>query len=164
MTKTLNEGHVELNKFPAIKVRQMAKKLESSQSTAKHIRKMSSEPQATQIRLLRHQRTELPPTKSKRKQNKRYKQRQPPNKNYQEDTYRERMPPTKERFHKNPQEHTNHENRCTKCGDSPHIEGFRCPASRFQYKCCHKYGHFSKLCYKKNGSEPKKNIRRPKAH
>ena len=28
VSKTLNEGHVELNKFPASKVRQMAKKLE----------------------------------------------------------------------------------------------------------------------------------------
>ena len=125
---------------------------------------MSSEPQATQIHLLRYQRTEIPPTKSQRKQNKRYKQRQPPNKNYQEDKYRDRMPQTKERFYKNPQEHISHENRCTKCGDSPHIEGFRCSASRFQCKHCHKYGHFSKLCYKKNGSEHKKNIRKPKAH
>ena len=161
---TLNEGHVELNKFPASKVRQMAKKLESSQSTARHIKKMSSEPQATQIHLLRHQRTELPPSKFQRKQNKRFKQRQPPNKKYQEDQYRERKLQAKEKFYKNTQEHTSHENRCTKCGDSPHIEGFRCPASRFQCKYCHKYGHFSILCFKKNGSEHKKNNRRPKAH
>ena len=46
VSKALNEGHVELNKFPASKVRQMAKKLESSQLTAGYI-KMSSEPQAT---------------------------------------------------------------------------------------------------------------------
>ena len=164
VSKTLNEGHVELNKFPASKVRQMAKKLKSSQSTARHIKKMSREPQATQINLLRHQRTELPPTKSQRKQNKRFKQRQPPNKKYPEDQYRERKPQTKERFYKNSQEHTSSENRCTKCGDSSHIEGFRCPASRFQCKYCHKYGHFSKLCFKENGSEHKKNIRRPKAH
>ena len=90
MSKTLNECHVELNKFPASKVRQMAKKLESSQSTARHIKKMSSEPQVTQIHLLRHQRTELPPTKFQRKQNKRFKQRQPPNQKYQEDQYREK--------------------------------------------------------------------------
>ena len=55
-------------------------------------------------------------------------------------------------------------NRCTKCSDSPYIEGFRCPASKFQCKYCHKYGHFSKLCFKKDGSEYKKNTRRPKAH
>ena len=164
VSKTLNEGHVELNKFPASKVRQMAKKLESLQSTARHIKKMSNEPQATQIHLLRYQRTELPPTKFHRKQNKRFKQRQPPNKKYQEDQYRERKPQAKERFYKNIQEHTSLENRCTKCGDSPHIEEFRCAASRFQCKYFHKYGHFSKLCFKKNGSEHKKNIRRPKVH
>ena len=125
---------------------------------------MSSEPHVTQIHLLRHQRTELPPTKFQRKQNKRYKSRQPPNKNYQEDKYRGRMPQAKERFYKNPQEHTSFENRCSKCGDNPHIEGFRCHASRFQCKHCHKYGHFSKLFYKKKESEYKKNTRRPKAH
>ena len=163
MSKTLNEGNVELNKFPTSKVRQMAKKLESSQSRARHIDKMSSEAQATQIHLLRHQRTELPPTKFQRKQNKRLKQRQPLYKKHQ-DQYRERKPQTKERFYKNSHEHTSSENKCIKCDDSPHIEGFRCPASRFQCKHCHKYGHFSKLCFKKNGSKHKKNIRRPKAH
>ena len=70
VSKTLNEGHVELEKFPASKVRQMTKKLESSQSTARHTKKMSSEPQANQIHLLRHQRTDLPPSNFKRKQNK----------------------------------------------------------------------------------------------
>ena len=142
----------------------MAKKLESLQSPARHIKKMSSEPQATQIHLLWHQRTELPPTKFQRKQNKRFQQRQPPNKKYQEEQYRERKPQAKQRFYKNTQKHTSLENRCTKCGDSPYIEGFRCPASRFQCKYCDKYGPFSKLCFKKNGSEHKKNIRRPKTH
>ena len=125
---------------------------------------MSSEPQATQIHLLRHQRTELPPTKFQRKQNKRFKQRQSPNKKYQEDQYRERKHQTKERSYKNTLEYTSSENRCTKCGDSPHIEGFKCPASRYQCKHSHKYGHFSKLGYKKKESEYKTNIRRPKAH
>ena len=95
VSKTLNEGHVELEKFLASKVRQMAKKLESSQSTARHIKKMSSKPQANQIHLLRHQRSELLPSKFQRKQNKRFKQRQPSNKTYQEDHYRERKPQAK---------------------------------------------------------------------
>ena len=164
ISKTLDEGHVSLNNLPASRVRQMAKKLEGLQATAKHMKQVTNEPHATQRNLLRHQRTELPPTKFQRKQNKRFKQRQPPNKKYPEDQYRERKTQAKERFYKNSQEHTSSENRCTKCGDSPHIEGFRCLASRFQCKYCHKYGHFSKLCFKKNGSEHKKNIRRLKAH
>ena len=146
---TLNEGHVKLSKFPASKVRQMAKKLESSQATAKHMRQVTKDPQATQINLSRHQRTELPPSKFHRKQNKRYRARQAPNKHYQEDKYKERMPQANGRFHKNPQEHTSPEERCSKCGDTSHIDGFRCPASKFQCKHCHKFGHFSKLCYKK---------------
>ena len=104
------------------------------------------------------------PSNFQRKQNKKFKQRQPANQKYQEHRYRERRPQAKERFYKNSQEHTSSENRCTKCGDSPHIEGFRCPTSRFQCKYCHKYGHFSKLCFRKNESEPKNNIRKPKAH
>ena len=62
ISKTLDEGHVNLNKFAASKVRQMAKKLESSQATAKHMKQVTNEPHATQINLLRHQRTELPPS------------------------------------------------------------------------------------------------------
>ena len=119
VSKTLNEGHVELSKFPASKVRQMAKILESSQTTAKHMRQVTKYPQATQVNLLRHQRTELPQSKFQRKQNKRYKSRQPLNKNYQEDKYRERRPRAKERFHKDPQEHTSFEDSCSKCGDTP---------------------------------------------
>ena len=142
----------------------MAKKLEGSHATAKHIKQVTNEPHATQINLLRHQRTEFPPTKFQRKQNKRLNKGNLQNKKFSEDQYRERKPQAKERFYKNAQEHTNSENRCTKCGDSPHIEGFRCTASRYQCKYCHKYGHFSKLCFKMNGSDHKKNIRRPKVH
>ena len=67
----------------------MAKKLESSQATAKHMRQVTKEPQATQVNLLRHQMTELPPSKFQRKQNKKYRSRQAANKHYQEDKYKE---------------------------------------------------------------------------
>ena len=83
----------------------MAKKLEGSQATAKHIKQVTNEPHATQINLLRHQRTELPPTKSQRNQNKRFKQRQHPNKKLSEGQYRNRKPQTKEKSHSNSQEH-----------------------------------------------------------
>ena len=73
----------------------MAKILESSQATAKHMRQVTKEPQATQVNLLRCQRTELPPSKLQRKQNKRYRLRQTPNKQCQEDKYKERMSQTK---------------------------------------------------------------------
>ena len=75
MSKTINDSNIDLEKFPASKVRQLAKKLESSKCTARHIKKMSSDLQATQIHLLRHQRTELPPCKAQRKQFKKNKSR-----------------------------------------------------------------------------------------
>ena len=37
VSKTINDSNIDLDKFPGSKVRQLAKKLESSKSTAKHI-------------------------------------------------------------------------------------------------------------------------------
>ena len=72
---TINDSNINLEKFAASKERQMIKKLESSKSTAKHIKLVPSEPQATQVNLLRHQRTELPPSKFQRKQRKAFRSR-----------------------------------------------------------------------------------------
>ena len=62
----------------------MAKKLESSKSTAKHIKQVSCEPQATPVNLLRHQRMELPPSKLQRKERKAFRSKQT-NHKYQQD-------------------------------------------------------------------------------
>ena len=56
------------------------------------------------------------------------------------------------------------EDRCSKCGDTPHVEGFGCPASRYKCKNCHKVGHFSSLCFKKKESEYKREPKQPRAH
>ena len=37
--------------------------------------------------------------------------------------------------------------KCSKCGDSTNLEGFQCPAKRHQCKSCHKFGHFTCLCF-----------------
>ena len=55
----------------------------------------------------------------------------------------------------------NNKKRCQKCGDSNHIEGFQCSAKKFQCKSCHKYGHFTSLCYQKKQASIKP--RKPKA-
>ena len=60
MPRTIREGSVDLDKFPAIRVWQLAKKFESSKATAHHIKQVTGDPQATQINSMRHQRTELP--------------------------------------------------------------------------------------------------------
>ena len=126
VSRTINDSNIDLDKFPASKVRQFAKKLESSRSTAKHIKQVSNEPHATQVNLLRHQCTELPPTKFQRKQRKSFKSRPANPKYQQEDRYSERLPQANRKFK---QAHTNEEERCNKCGDTPHIEGFRCPVA-----------------------------------
>ena len=56
------------------------------------------------------------------------------------------------------------EDRCSKCGDSLHVEGFRCPASRYQCKHCHIFGHFSSLCYKKKSPITRESQRKSTAH
>ena len=140
----------------------MAKKLESYKSIAKQIKQVSSEPQATQINLLRHQQTELPPSKSQGKQRKSFKSSQATHKYQQEDKKDERIPQAHRKFK---QVNMSQEDRCNKCGDTPHIEGFRYPASRHQCKYCHKFGHYSHLCFKeKQESRYKRSSRNPKAH
>ena len=51
--------------------------------------------------------------------------------------------------------------RCSKCGNSTHVEGFQCPAKKFQCKACQKFGHFSSVCYQKK--QAPFTSRRPKA-
>ena len=67
VSKTINDSNVDLEKFPASKVRQLAKKMESSKATACHIKEVASDPQASQINLMRHQHTEISTGKKKRK-------------------------------------------------------------------------------------------------
>ena len=55
VSTTINDSNIDLDKFPASKVSQPAKKLESSKSTAKHIKQVSHEPQAAKVNLIRHQ-------------------------------------------------------------------------------------------------------------
>ena len=68
VSKTINDSNIDLLKFPASKVRQLARKMESSKSTARHIKQVASDPNVAQVNLMRHQRTDLPPSKSKQKQ------------------------------------------------------------------------------------------------
>ena len=158
ISKTLDEGHVTLNKFLASKVRQMAKKLEGSQATAKHIKQVTNEPHATQINLLRHQKMELPPSKAQRRQNKfRHK---PNRENYHQANCK---PNEFTRKKSNPTQIHQNSERCHKCGDFLHIEGFRCSARKAQCKHCKKFGHFSSLCYRKQEA-CKEGNRSPKAH
>ena len=54
--------------------------------------------------------------------------------------------------------------KCTRCGDTLHAKGFQCPARKFQCKICHKFGHFTTVCYQKS-QQPSSSFktRKPKA-
>ena len=58
--KTINEGNVDIQNFPASKVCQLAKKMESSKAMAKHIQQVAGDIPAAQVQLMYHQRTQLP--------------------------------------------------------------------------------------------------------
>ena len=57
-----------------------------------------------------------------------------------------------------------HSDKCTRCGDTLHAEGFQCPVRKFQCKICHKIGHFTTVCYQKS-IQPSSSFktRKPKA-
>ena len=67
VSRTITEGSIYLDKFPTSRVHQLAKKFKSSKATAWHIKQVAGDPQATQINLMRHQRTELPTNRHNKK-------------------------------------------------------------------------------------------------
>ena len=109
---------------------------------------MSSDPQATQVNLMRQQWIELPANKAQRKQFKKNESR-PKNMGYSNEDHHQAH------FKKNDYETKKKcnqrlilqsEDRCHKCGDSKHIEGFQCSARKYQCRNCHIFVPFSSLC------------------
>ena len=98
-----------------------------------------------QINLLRHKCTELPAGKYKKKKSSvksgqsNYKQHGSENSQVQSQQ--------KKRF--DVRRAHQHKDRCSKCGESAHVEDFQCPAKIFQCQACHKFGDFTSLCYQK---------------
>ena len=156
MSRTITEGSVNLDKFPASRVHQVVKKFESSKATVHHIKRVAGDQHATQINLMRHQRTEFPTNRHKKRRPtgkpKLQKTPESPVTNQVKKLYDSR------KTHKMP-DHYN------KCSDSIHAQGFQCPAKKFQCKVCNKCGHFSNLCYqKKTQAHHKNSCRNPEAH
>ena len=54
-------------------------------------------------------------------------------------------------------------NRCSKCSNTAHREGFTCPAKKYQCKVCHKFGHFTSQCFQKKQYH-QQTYKQPKAH
>ena len=149
VSRTISDGSVDWDKFPANRVSQLAKKYESSKVTMRHIKQVSGEPQATQINLLCHQRTKLPQHRYKKK---RYhtKPRLGNGKPARNDQYCSQPHYKNKGNHKmllsNQMLLSNNSNRCSKCSDTAHHDGFTCPAKKYQCKACHKFGHFTSQC------------------
>ena len=120
--------------------------MEASKATAHHIKQVASDLQVVQINLMRHQCTDLLPSKQKKKQSSKSR---PPSHKWNTNK-QQKVPPYKKNFY--PKQANTSKDRCSKCGDSRHVEGFRCPAKKYQCKSCHKYGHFISLCFKKQVS------------
>ena len=149
MSRTISDGSVDLDKIPTSRVCKLTKKLKTSKATVHHIKQVAGDPQSAQINLLRYQHTELPPSKYKKKSSVKHKQvnhKQHDSENYQVQTHH------KKRFH--PKSAHNNRDRCSKCGDTAHIEGFQCPAKNYQCKACHKFGHFTSMCFQKKSKLP----------
>ena len=142
VSKTINDSNINHQNIPANKVRQLAKKMESSKSTARHIKTVASDPKVAQVNLMRHQRTDLPSSKSKWKQHS-HKQRSKSQKRYSNEHKDQRLPYKK--F--DPSQAHKRRDRCSKCDDFKHVEGLKCPARKFQCKMCNQYGCFTCFCY-----------------
>ena len=96
VSKMINEGTMDLDKFPASRVHQPAKKMESSKARARHIKQVAGDPQATQINPMHHQHTELANGKYKKKKSS-AKQKQVQHKNVEQrppNQYKKSFDPT----------------------------------------------------------------------
>ena len=157
VSRTITEESVDLNKFPASRVCQLVNKFESSKSTAQHIKQVAGDPEATQINLMRHQRTELPT-------NRHNKKRRPSGKPKQYKATKNSASNQVKKSYDNKKPHRASDH-CNKCGDSIHAQGFQCSAKKYQCKVHNKYSHFSSLCYQKKTQVHHKNSHRnPKVH
>ena len=156
VTKTKMKAMLIYKNFLLVKVQQLAKKMESSKATANHIQQVVGDLQAAQIQLMQHQLTELPAGNyPRRKQTSTARQKLQTNKSP------EILTPQKSSDLQKPDSHSN---KCTRCGDTLHAKGFQCPARKFQCKICHKFGHFTTVCYQKS-QQPSNSFktRKPKA-
>ena len=130
--------------------------MEASKATKHHINQVACDARVAQINLMRHQTADLPPCKNKKK-SKSFKSRQQSSKRYS--SQHNQVLPYKRKF--DPQQAQKRKDKCSKCGDSKHVEGFKCSTKKFQCKICNKYRHFTSFCYKKSVSFKS---RTPKAH
>ena len=67
VSKTINDSNIDIAKFPTSKVKQLAKKMESSKATTRPIKLVASDLQVAQVNMIRYQSTDLPASKYKKR-------------------------------------------------------------------------------------------------
>ena len=123
VTRTVNEGNVDIQQFPASKVQQLAKKMESSKATAKHIRLVAGYLLPAQIHLMHHQHTELLArnyNKHKKVTKQKVQNHRPTEQTSKKSFDLRKMDKQSDRY--------------IRCGDTSHAKEFQCPVKKFQCK------------------------------
>ena len=159
VTKTINEGNIDIQKFPASKVHQLAKKMESSKATAKHIRQVAGDIWAAQVQLMHHQHTQLPTGNYPRRKIAC---------NYKPETTKLQNTGSSHDMENNPSCCDWLPPQTSATGAATHHmqKAFQCPTRKFHCKICHKFGHFTSVCFQKSQSQHSSNsfhARKPKA-
>ena len=104
--------------------------MEGSKATVCHIKQVAGAPQAAQINLLRHQCTEIPAGKYKKKKS----SVKPKQSNYKQHGSESSQVQSQHKKQFDVKSAHQSKERCSKCGDSAHVEGFQCPAKSSSVK------------------------------
>ena len=164
VTKTINDSNIDLDKFPTSKVRQLAKKMVRCKGNLPGILGRGQvTPRQHKSPLMWHQCTDLPASKHKKKTSF-VKPRPPSHKNDAND--RQQVPS----YHNNNYKNCFDAQKCVQDqGEMPEsVESlYTLKVSSVQQRnisveSCHKYKHFTSLCYQKKPASFKP--RKPKVH
>ena len=138
----------------AATIRQKLKKLEAGRATAKYIKgtNMTGKDPSTEGVNQVHKQAKQQAKGQKRK-------------GWSKDSHHSQNHPAKKQFKPNPQhgqpraygnkqqkpksQQPGDPSTCKHCGDTRHRQGFNCPATKYQCRKCHKYGHFTSKCLTK---------------
>ena len=138
----------------AATIRQKLKKLEAGRATAKYIKgtNMTGKDPSTEGVNQVHKQAKQQAKGQKRK-------------GWNKDSHHSQNHPAKKQFKPNPQhgqpraygnkqqkpksQQPGDPSTCKRCGDTRHRQGFNCPATKYQCRKCHKYGHITSKCLTK---------------
>ena len=123
--------------------------MESSKATAKHIQQVAGDIPAAQVQLMHHQRTQLPTRNFPRRKSNSTSGWKPQNCKMPDVPTTWKTPNTLRLEAPS--------NKCNRCGDTPHTKGFQCLVRKFQCKICHKFGHFTSVCFQKSQGQHSSN-------